>query len=91
MSRAFQVERAVTAVTQDEEIFVAVRPQLASPYYVVDLELMAPAAVLAFPAVPLEDFPLKLAVPLGVELKSRSFSEVAAHADCRMSRRNCCW
>jgi hypothetical protein len=49
------VEGAVTAAAEHDEIFFAVRPQLASPYYVVDLELIAPATVLAFPAVPLQD------------------------------------
>jgi hypothetical protein len=85
------VERAVTAAAQDDEIFFAVRPQLASPYYVMDLELIAPAAVLAFPAVPLQDFQLELAVTLGGEVKLPSFSKVTSHADSRMSHRNCCW
>jgi hypothetical protein len=57
----------------------------------MDPELIAPATVLAFPAIPLQDFQLQLAVTLGVEPKPRSFPQVATHADCRMSRRNCCW
>jgi hypothetical protein len=57
----------------------------------MDLELIAPATVLAFPAVPLQDFQLQLAVTLGVEPKPPSFSKVATHADRLMSRKNCCW
>jgi hypothetical protein len=37
----------MTPAAEHEEIFFAVRPQLASPYYVMDLELIAPATVLA--------------------------------------------
>ena len=91
LSRAFQVERGVTTAAQNDEVLFAVRPQLASPNYVMDLELIAPAAVLAFPAIPLQDFQLKLAIALGVEPKPRSFSQVATHADGRMSRKNCRW
>jgi hypothetical protein len=83
------VEPVMTPAAEHDEIFFAVRPQLASPNYVVDLQLLAPAAVLAFPAVPLQDFQLQPAVTLGVEPKP--FSKVATHADCRMSRKNCCW
>ena len=85
------VEPVMTPAAEHDEIFFAVRPQLASPNYVVDLELIAPAAVLAFPAIPLEDFHLQLAVTLGVEPKPTSFSKVATHADRLMSRKNCCW
>ena len=42
----------MTAAAQDDEIFFAVRTQLAPPDHVVDLESIAPATVLAFPAVP---------------------------------------
>jgi hypothetical protein len=58
---------------------------------VVDLELIAPATVVAFPAVPLENFQLELAVSFEVEPKPRSFSKVATRADRLMSRKNCCW
>jgi len=57
----------------------------------MNLESIAPAAVLAFPAIPLQDFQPQLAVTLGVEPKPPSFSQVATHADRRMSRKNCCW
>ena len=49
------VEPVMTPAAEQDEIFFAVRPQLASPNHVVDLELIAPATVLAFPAVPLQD------------------------------------
>ncbi len=48
----------MTRAAEHEEIFFAVRPQLASSNYVMDLQLIAPARVLAFPAIPLEDFQL---------------------------------
>jgi hypothetical protein len=50
------VERAVTAAAQNDEVLFAVRPQLASPNHVVDLELIAPAALLTLPAIPLQEF-----------------------------------
>lgn len=53
------------------------RIQLASPNYVMDLELTVPAAALAFPAVPLKDVQLQLAVTLGAEPKPPSLSKVA--------------
>jgi hypothetical protein len=84
------VEPVMTPAAEHDEIFSAVRPQLASPNYVMDLELIAQAAVLAFPAVPLQDFLLQMAVTLGVEPKPPSFSKVATHADRLMSRKNCC-
>lgn len=86
-----RVEPVMTPAAEHDEIFFAVRPQLASPNYVMDLELIAPAAVLTFPTVPLEDFHHQLAVVLEVEPKPRSFSKVATHADRRISRKNCCW
>jgi hypothetical protein len=45
----------MTVATEDNEVFFAICPRLAPPDHVVDLELIAPAAVLAFPAVPLQD------------------------------------
>jgi hypothetical protein len=85
------VEPVMTPAAEHDEIFFAVRPQPASPNYVMDLELIAPAAVLAFPAVPLQDIHLQLAVTLGVEPKPPSVSKVATHADRLMSHKNCCW
>jgi hypothetical protein len=85
------VERVVTLSAENNQVLLAICSQLASPNYVMDLELIAPATVLAFPAVPLQDFHLQLAVTLGVEPKPPSFSKVATHADRLMSRKNCCW
>jgi hypothetical protein len=85
------VEPVMTPAAEHDEVPFAVRPQLASPNYVMDLELIAPATVLVFPAIPHQDFQLELAVTLGVEPKPPSFSKVATHADCRISRKNCCW
>jgi len=65
------MKQAMTPAAEHDEIFFAVRPQLASPHYVVDLQSIAPAAVLAFPAVPLEDFQLQLAVWLADRRRRR--------------------
>jgi hypothetical protein len=70
----------VTAAAQDDEVLFAICARLAPADHVVDLEPIAPAAVLAFPAIPLQDFQLQLAVTLGVEPKPPSFSKVATHA-----------
>jgi len=63
------VERAVTAAAQDDEVSFAIGSRLAPADHVVDLELIAPAATLAFPAIPLENFQLELAVSFEVEPK----------------------
>jgi hypothetical protein len=55
ISRAFQVEGAVTAAAQGDEVLLAICARLAPPDHVVDLELIASAATLAFPAIPLQD------------------------------------
>jgi hypothetical protein len=49
------VEPVMTPAAQHDEVFFAVRPQLASPNYGMDLELIAPAAVLAFLTIPLQN------------------------------------
>jgi hypothetical protein len=51
ISLAFQVERAVTAAAQDDEVLIAICARLAPPDEVVDLELIARATTLAFPTV----------------------------------------
>jgi len=84
------VEPVMTPAAEHDEIFFPVRPQLASPNYVMDLELIAPATVLAFPAVPLQDFHLQLAVTTVFEPKPRSFGNNHAHADRLTSSRNSC-
>ena len=76
----------MTAAAEHDEIFFAVRPQLASENNVVDLQLIAPAAVLAFPAIPLDDFQLEFAVMLRIETKPRPFGIFNSHADRRTSR-----
>ena len=81
------VEPVMAPAAEHDEIFFAVRPQPASPYYVMDLQLIAPATVLTLPGIPLENLHLQLAVTLGVEPKPPSFSKVATHADCRISRK----
>jgi hypothetical protein len=60
----------MTPAAEHDEIFFAVRPQLASPDHVMDLELIAPATMLAFPAIALQNFHLQLAVTTVFEPKS---------------------
>ena len=90
IGHARRVQCSVAVRAQGDQIALGVISRLAPPDQVVDLQLVAPAAVLAFPAIPLEDFHLQLAVTLGVETKPKPISKVATHADRRMSRKNCC-
>ena len=71
----------MTAAAQDDEIFFAVHPQLASPYYVMDLELIAPATVLAFPAIPLENLPAHFFVVRCRKAKPPAVGSFFAHAE----------
>jgi hypothetical protein len=87
-----RVEPVMTTAAEHDEIFFPVRPQLASPNYVMDLELIAPATALALPAIPLQNFRLELAVMLEVEPKPMSSGNVHTHADRLISSKNrrCC-
>ena len=49
------VEPVMAPAAEHDEVPFAICARLAPPDHVVDLELIAPAAVLAFPAVPLQD------------------------------------
>jgi hypothetical protein len=73
-----RAEPVITPAAEHDEGFFAVRLQLASPNYVVDLELIAPARVLASPADRLQDFLRQLAITLGGEPKPPSFSATPA-------------
>jgi len=57
-----EVEPVMTSAAERHEIFFAFRLQLASRDNVMDLELIAPAAVLASPAIALQDLPGQLGV-----------------------------
>jgi hypothetical protein len=81
----------VTPAAENDQVLFAIATRLAPPDHVMDLELIAPAAALASPAIPLEDFHFQLAVTPGVEPKPPSFSKVATHADrLILSRNRCC-
>jgi hypothetical protein len=56
-------------ITQGNQVLLAIRSQLAPQNKMMDLQLIAPAAGLAFPAIPLQDFQLQLTVTFGVEPK----------------------
>ena len=90
IGHARRVQCSVAVRAQGDQIALGVISRLAPPDHVVDLQLIAPAAVLAFPTVPLENFQLELAVNSEVEPKPPSIGKVATHADRLMSRRNCC-
>jgi hypothetical protein len=85
------VHGSVAVAAQGDQIGLGIPAGLAPALEVMDLEPRQRAASLTFPAVPLQDFPLPLAVALGVEPKPPSFPQVSTHADRRMSCKNCCW
>jgi hypothetical protein len=66
------------------------RSRLAPPNKVVDLELISPATLLAFPAIALQDFHLEFAETLGVEPEPTSLENFPTYADRLTSRRNSC-
>jgi hypothetical protein len=84
-----RVNCCVAVGAQSDQIALGVIAQLASPNYVMDLELIAPATVLAFPAIPLQDFHLQLAVTTVFEPKPRSFGNNHAHAGGREQKKAC--
>ncbi len=87
-----QVERAMqrtmTAAAKDDEIGLAIASRLAPADDVMDLQLIAPATVLAFPPVAPEDLDFEILVVLAIE--PSPISPLVTHADRRSSRRNCC-
>jgi hypothetical protein len=85
------VERAVTAAAQDDEVLFAIRPQLAPPDKVVDLELISATALLTSPAITLKDLEAESAVLLCLEPKLRAFGKCSAHANrLIVSTNRCC-
>src|SRR5450756_1521137 len=84
------VVRAMTPATQDDEIFFTIRSRLAPPNLVMDLQLISSATPLAFPAIPLENFHLQLAVTPWVEPNTTAFGDPRIHADRLISPKNCC-
>jgi hypothetical protein len=79
------------AATADHgEVLFAIRSRLAPANKVMDLEFISPATALAFPAIPLQDFPLPLAVTLGAEPNRTSPGNLPTHADRLPSNKNSC-
>ena len=83
------VEPVMTPAAEHDEILFA-RPQLASPYYVMDLELIAPAAVLTLPVVPLENLPAQFLVVRCRQAKPPAVGSFCAHAERLISCTNLC-
>jgi hypothetical protein len=84
---------AVALAAQHHQVLLSIGSRLTSVHDVVDLELIAPAATLAFPAVPLQDFDLQLAVFQEPEPHAaHGMATIPLHADFLISRRNssCC-
>jgi hypothetical protein len=84
---------AVALATQHHQVLLSICSRLTSVHDVVDLELIAPAAMLAFPAIPLQDFDLQLAVFRRPEPHAaHGMASFPRHADFLISRRNssCC-
>lgn len=79
---------AMTLTAQRNQVLLAIRSCPAPSDDVMDLELIAPATVLAFPAVPLQYCLFQLTVPVVIEPKPA----VLAHANFLTLFRNlsCC-
>ncbi len=58
---------SMAIAAEDDQILFGVRSGLASSDHVVDLQLIAPAAVLASPAVALENAPFELTVRSSIQ------------------------
>ncbi len=78
----------MTVAAKDDEIVLAIASGLAPADLVMDLQLLAPATVLAFPAVAPEDLQLELVVRRTIEPPPTS--TWATHAVRRASRKNSC-
>ncbi len=59
----------MTGAAQDDEVLFCVWPSLASADDVMDLQLIAPAAVLAFTSIALQNSSLQLVVTHGIKTK----------------------
>ncbi len=80
----------MTGATQDNEVFFCVWSSLAAANDVVNLQLIAPATVLAFPSIALQNAFRELGVLLWIEPNWALFPNLPAHADCLTSIKNCC-
>jgi hypothetical protein len=69
----------VAISAERDQIFVCVVTQPVSRVDVVDLETIGTAAVLASPAITLQDFAVEFAIRICVEPKSRSSRLEIAH------------
>ena len=85
------MNRAMALATKHDKILLSICSQVASANDVMDLELIAPAAVLALPAIPLKNLEAELGVIFGVKPRPRAFGSFFVHADRRiLSRNRCC-
>src|SRR5438067_13078008 len=82
------MNRTMTLAAEDNQIVFTICSQLASPNHVVDLELIAPATMLATPAIPPQDFQLEFVICC--RIKSQPTSSLHTHAEGLASAKNCC-
>jgi hypothetical protein len=61
------VECAVAVAAEDNEVFFAVFSCLAPADHVMNLQLFAPATLLAMPTIPLQDFHFELVIDSGIK------------------------
>jgi hypothetical protein len=84
------MQGAVTVAAQNDEVLFAICSRLASADHVMELQLIAPAALLTLPAIPLENLQAEPAVTLEIEPNPPASGNLPTHADRLMSRKNCC-
>ena len=81
----------MAGATERNQILFAIRARLAPANDVVDLELLALAASLALPVIPLKNLAAKELVILGAKSQTRAFGSFPAHAESLiLSRNSCC-
>ena len=65
--------------TQSNQVFAAILSQLTSPFDVMNLQVDSRAAMLAAPAISLENLLAELSVGFGVQSQPRSFWVRSGH------------
>lgn len=80
----------MTVCAEGDQIFASVIPQFASETEVVHLKTILPAAILALPAIPFQDLPMKLFVGWPVQLEAWTFFVDQAHAGIFRRDENVC-
>jgi hypothetical protein len=80
----------MTIRAKRDQIFMRVVPEVASRSDVMDFEILRTATLLAPPAIPHQNLPVKLCVRRTIQLTPRTFLAQRAHAGFRRSAQNLC-